>query len=513
MDWTLPPHVALIASVVVSFLLAALWMARPRLPERAVWLGTNGSALQLAREHVGGFMLLAFGTYALNQVLRLLILLERCGLQRLVGSILIVENEAQLRQQFAEAVPPCYRDRIVYGFSENFSGGYANAPVADVLASSRQWGSAIEAAAEQCIDLHLRRNASRSPGVVLAFWSLGGQAVLGLPASVKIAERFAQTLMVGFTSLPVHQCLRDHLAELKVPYERSGVYGWVISDNLSPNPDLLDTGMVAFIEAMADAALAAERSPMPNNALRLALRKKGSVLVYQVALGQVVAFPSGPFFWRRFFVHEQPLFEQLVQQLQMLEEDRGLWSLTDLPIGETGAATFDILLTGVGHQDLARAATAVTQGRELQARLSAALAMPLRASPAADEANEISRPGRRLPGFGSANYETLFASLAAPVAEARRAVCPVLGVRLACLRDTPGLLDDIVKAPHERRPRAGGMPAPMPAAPLAAHLAGPAAASPASEGPTPHDDAAVSQDASPKRRGEAPAAPGPASQG
>lgn len=72
------------------------------LPAGAASIATDGADRQLQeREHlVGGYLLVSVGTFGLNQLERLLKLLDLCGLERLVGSILVIENDVQLRAKF-----------------------------------------------------------------------------------------------------------------------------------------------------------------------------------------------------------------------------------------------------------------------------------------------------------------------------------------------------------------------------------------------------------------------------
>src|SRR5207248_2336778 len=88
------------------------------LPAGAVPLATPSSMAPLRSQLIGALMLVAVGTYGLKQTQRLLVLLHACHLDALVGSILIVENDAQSRADFHTRLPAVYHDRVVYGFSE-----------------------------------------------------------------------------------------------------------------------------------------------------------------------------------------------------------------------------------------------------------------------------------------------------------------------------------------------------------------------------------------------------------
>src|SRR3712207_7281329 len=60
---------------------------------------------------------------------RSLMLLYLCGLEKIVGSILLVEHNASLREKFKDRVHQCFHDRIVYGLdrkSTRLNSSHAN---------------------------------------------------------------------------------------------------------------------------------------------------------------------------------------------------------------------------------------------------------------------------------------------------------------------------------------------------------------------------------------------------
>ncbi len=412
-----------------------------RLPDGAVIISTEGLSSALGRDLVGGLMLVAIGTFGVNQALRFLTLLAQCGLERLVGSVLIVEHDAQIRRQFRSNVPPLFADgRVVYGCSAAFAGGFANQPIDRVMDCIEIWGEPIEQAARTVIDVHLRRNESRSPSEVLVFQSLGGQAPAGVPAVATIRERFEESLTVCFTALPKHTRLRERWGDIKSAYESYGCWGWVLTDNLGADPVTADYGMVAVPLALSSATHSSDQSARLNNTLALALTQEpGAVLVYQVVADSVVGLPfrpdpSAP--PTAYYTYRQPLTERTTKGLRKLRDGRGIWS-ADLPVGEKDAATFDIVLTSIGSADLTAVEDAVTVGSALRVKY-------------APHIKGRSVGAEQLYSANRENYERIFASITTTV-DPVRPICPIVLVRLVAVTDGASIVPEIVKVPRERR--------------------------------------------------------------
>jgi hypothetical protein len=424
-------------TLVLLLLVAVLawrWMARQRpLPEGARPVSTEAERKTLSQSVIGAFMLVAIGTYGANQLRRLLTLLAACGLEGLVGSILVIENDAQLRLGFHQRIPAVFHDRLVYGYSDALAGGLGGRDIDWALGTIDRWGPPLVRATTEVIDRHLRLNPNRSPSNILFFASLGGHAPLGLPVLQRLHQQFDESMVMAFTSLPRHDELRKRYPELKAEYEKRGVFGWVLSDNLNRDPVTVDYGMVATVVALAEAALHADSPTQPNNAFTLALtREPGAILVYSVVATSVVGFrhPSAPGRPPRYYVFHQPVVEQVLKQLRSLEEGRGIWSVPEAPIGEDGTSTFDIVMVSLYPDDLKNVQDDVTTGRKLRAETLAVTGN------GAQQASSMM--------LGRPNYETLFASIATRI-DPLKPTCPVVAVRLAAVRDgariVPGLVN------------------------------------------------------------------------
>lgn len=439
--------VGLSVTIVLGLAMGALFRRRARMSKGQPALSvsdpcevyTKGAPMAMREDLIGAFMLVAIGTFGVNQVQRLLNLLHLCHLERLVGSVLVIENDAQLREQFRHRVPVVYQDRIVLGYSEAYAGGMANRSPAAVMQHVRIWGQPIVKAAVEAADRQRRGvpgRPGRAPGNIFAFVSLGGQAAVGLPAMHVLHEQFAEVMTLGFTALPDHKRLRDHYGLLKEAYEQRGVHGWVLADNLGPDPTTADYGMIATVVALADAALHADQATQPNNTFSLALgEERGGVLVYQLVADHIVAHPHpvGSPAAPGYYVSKRLVVEAMIKGLERIEAGQGLWS-AELPVGAAGVSTFDIVMAAVNHDDLLDIRDEVAASMEMN---------PAGYSGPPNGAHQGTAPKRR------ANYGRSFASIVT-VADPQKPLCPVVVLRLAAVQREAELMSEIVKIPGER---------------------------------------------------------------
>src|SRR5262249_40859413 len=86
-------------------------IAEARLDTGRVLLYTQGLPRTLANDLVGYFMLVAVGSFGVNQTVRFLTLIYQCGLENLVGSVFIIEHNASVRQKVYERTPPIFHER------------------------------------------------------------------------------------------------------------------------------------------------------------------------------------------------------------------------------------------------------------------------------------------------------------------------------------------------------------------------------------------------------------------
>jgi hypothetical protein len=412
------PLLAVLALLALAALAAWRWMAgrRRALPEGAAWRWMAGRRRALPEDAAplrlpqtphrpatgaGGLMLVGSGTFGAMEAQRLLTVLAASGLERLVGSVLIIENDADVLATFRQQTPAIYADRIVYAATGAFAKGMSSQPIAAVQDQAELWQLPVEAAAERVADLHQRRNgAAAAPGLILVSVAGGGHAPLAIPAVAALHRRFPQVVMLGSTVLPAYTRLRERFAELKPRYEAAGVRGWLLADNLIPDQTTADHGRAALLAGLAEAAQRADQPAALNNALLNALPEApGGIALFQTAVMELPAYPAGgrdP----RYYTWRQPLVDTLLRARRALAAGDGRWSV-DAPVRAARSITLDLLVTNV-------APAALTEvGDQVRTSLLTAL------------------PGRQWP----ADYDLQLASLALPLDPARP-ICQVMGIRL-----------------------------------------------------------------------------------
>ncbi|MGD9890080.1 MAG: hypothetical protein AB7R89_03490 [Dehalococcoidia bacterium] len=390
---------------------------------------------------------IAVGTYGLNRTLASLKLLATAGLDPLVGVVLAVETDTVVRAAFAAALPVVYRDRVVYGAVEDYTG-FANRPIAQSLDQADEWAAPIARATEEAIDRYLRRSLSQAPALVWLDLSLGGQLPTGLVVLAALADRFERgtTLFAASTGLPRHRRLRDRWRAVKPRCDRY-LAGWLLIDNLGADPTTSDSALALLIAGQLAAGLTEERPTALINLLALALSEQpGGVLILQ-SIDRTLpafAFQPDPIQPPIYYVHRRPLVVQVQRTLRALDVGRGVWS-ADLPVAEADTSLFDLILVPLTPAALQAVRDDVAAGHEVrQVLLGDGAATALAALP-------VRQPDRDL----------AFGSLPA-VIDPQRPLCRVIGLRITAVRDGAALVAEIVKPPAQRRWHGTRMPRPAP---------------------------------------------------
>lgn len=417
-------------------------LAAVKLPEDGVFIANRATRRQLRRALKGTYLIAGVGTYGMEAVLKLLLVLWQTGLEGIVGSVLIVENAETLRELFALKVPEVFADRIVYGFSKDYTEAFENRPVEESLECVDFWGVPIRRATEKAIDQHLRRNASGTPEIWL-FVSEGGQVVLSVPVTETLNAKWPEARIVGFTALPVDTALRKNFEWVKPQLEARGLYGWVGLDNLSANPSTLDWALVALLVVLAQGGLYEGQSLRAGNGFTLVFGDKpGAIAIYQVVADAVVGYPLAPDGSDAlgFYVFKGVLVSSIRRALRRIARNQGLWSI-DLPVGDRSVTTVDAVITSVVPDELREIQETVNEGRELRKQTLA-----------------VSRngSGSKEDYYGEENYHTVFGAVGIAI-DTPQPVCPVVVVRLTrVLGGGRHLVKEIIKPPKQRQLRRAG---------------------------------------------------------
>jgi hypothetical protein len=408
-------------------------IAAARLHDEQVQVSTAGRAKNVGSGLIGSLMLIGTGTYGMNMLVRVLVLLYLCGLDRLVGSILLIEHDTDLRNRFRNRIPTIFHDRIVYGFSPTWSGGFANKSVTYVRERIENWGGPLRQAADQVADLHQRRTRG-VPGQIIFFWSEGGQAPVALPVLEFLRKKFSEVQIVGMTSLPKEERNRQKFVELKPDYDRY-VDGWVVSDRTVPGWETADYCMATLIVAPADAQLRDDVTTQFKNMLSLAFtEERGSVLALQFVHEVLPAFEwivEGELLG--YFIDKYRVVEVVQNALREIEQGNGMNSVR-VAMGEPGTSVYDIVMCPLGYDerhlrdDMQGLSDAINEGYELR----------------------LTNPQARLPGmfYGLVNHELKFGSVAEAMQQ-NHPIFRVVAMRLAAIKDGHKIAEELVKVPDE----------------------------------------------------------------
>lgn len=382
------------------------------LPEGALSIGVPSTG-PVSVDRSGRIMLVLSGTFAENLGSNLLALLARCGLDRSIGSVLLIELDVRRRDHFMAGVPACYHDRIVTASFAGLAGGLANRPPEEVAALIDRWGGPVIAGAERVCEVHQRFNRGEEPALILTFISQGGQAILGTRALTVITRAFPLAQAFGFTALPTDDILRERVMDVLDSYRAVGVRGFVVADNLV---DELrnDFGMIGAIVGFASAAENADAAVEQNNAwYRLYANAPGNLVSFSTYARNLPGFlfqphPDMP---PRFFVYKDSVVSAFLTGLEEVRHRGAAIAGANLSAMVPKTTSFDLVLAAVVPEDLKQDEDAIILARQLK--------------------EEDLR-----------NRQLVVASIATEI-DPERPLCPVAVVSLRALADGPALLRQI----------------------------------------------------------------------
>lgn len=371
-------------------------------------------------DHTGRTMFILNGSFAEGVGTDALTLLYGCGMDGMVGSILLIEADRRRRQRFKEGIPQVYYDRLVEVDFPGITGGFGNADPEAVLAKIGRWGPAVTKKAEAVCELHQRLHHGDEAALGLVFVSEGGSAVIGTKAVETIGRIFKQMKFYGFTALPVDDRLTSRTKRIVHEYQEVGVQGFVVSSNLFDEVRN-DFGMVASIVGFASASETADASVEQNNAWYLLFDEApGGLVSYSTFVRYIPGYrlpPTHPAVRPRYYVYGESVLSTLHTGFEEVYRPEyhalGLSRNGSVPF----TSRFDIGLAAVEpaalklHED------------ELAAAQVAA-------------------------GISKRNYHRLVAPIATQV-DPQRILCPVGVVSLQALLHPGETLDELVKPPLE----------------------------------------------------------------
>jgi hypothetical protein len=406
-------------------------IAESHIPEGTVYVCQGGIPHRKGLHLPGSVTVELVGTPGANRGLQFLIRLDQAGLADIVGSGLVIESDDLQRERFENSLPRVYRDRFVYARLDQYTGGFANKPVADVQQSIGHWGVAVAEATRETVLLHQRRNGAR-PGEVLLFTTLGGHTYPGVIVARTTHALLPAAQLVACLDLPDDEPQRDDFLTVKGQYEDSGVFGWIMSDALEYRSASSDTALADLLVGLYAATLQSDKSPRLNNVItRVLPEQQGGMALYQFLYSQVVAHPFQPHesVPVSYYVSMAQVTDELKTLIDYMEQGKGFPSLR-VPTGEERRATYDLVLAAINPADMLTAADYIEEARRLEASVLIG-------------ANHTAL-------FQQPNYHTLYASYT-PHSDAAEPFCQVAVIRLRAVHDGKRNLPEIVKAPDRRR--------------------------------------------------------------
>lgn len=398
------------------------------IPEGLVAVQTGPLTRKAGRVFEGTLMLTAAGTPSLKRQLDTLVLLERAGLADLVGSILAYECTSSSLNDFANALPVVYQDRIVYASSRNFPNGFGNKPPEWVEGKIVLWGVELEEAVKTVVSLHDKRTG-RKPGEIISFVSLGGHAFPGVAMTQKLHDSMPETQIVGVINLPRKTTQREYFLKLKERYEKAGVEAWLVSDQMQPDWVTQDSVVGAIFASLAAAALGSDGAPAINNVIANAagVGTVGNMVRFTFRYTDVVAHPyqvdtDGTL---RYFVSQERVESELLKVIAEIERGEGEVGL-DVPGKKTDVHIYDIVALQLDVRIARDIRDNVERARDLEDSQLA----------------HLERPHRH----PSVDYETIYSSWSLPIDKAHPR-CRILVTRL---HQIDASLDVVVAAPSDR---------------------------------------------------------------
>jgi hypothetical protein len=405
------------------------------IPEHLKLVQTGNLERRAGLKFEGTMMLVAAGTPSLKRLLDTLILLDRAGLEDMVGSILAYECTNSSRADFLNRLPLVFRDRVVIGVARDFPNGFGNQPPDWVERRVGLWGVELENAVKAAVKLHEERNKG-SLGQIIDFISLGGHVFPGVFMTQELNRLLPQSQIVGVVNLPRKTTQRRYFTTLKERYEHAGVVAWLVSDQMEPDWVTQDSVVGSLLATLCTASLSSDNGVAINNVITNAagVGNIGGMVRFTYHYTDVVAHPyqvdtAGNV---RYYVSQELVESELRKVIGEIESGQGAVSIDvpvqqhDVPVQQHDVHIHDIAAVQLDPQVTRNIRDAIERARDLEDR----------------KLSHLDRPHRH----PTVDYETIYSPWSLPI-DPKHPRCRILVVRLQAI-DAP--LDLIVAAPAQR---------------------------------------------------------------
>jgi hypothetical protein len=334
------------------------------IPESCVYVQEGPLPMPPGLVITGTTMLAGNGSVGCMRVVDSLISLARIGAQASVGSIILHECDARIRERIDARIPSIYRDRLIFAFAPDFSDGFGNRPPEEVERIYGRWSVPLKEAVERVAKLHEERNGAK-PGHIGAFTSMGGHAFPGVTLTQELHDHFPDARILGVVNLPRKEDQRDYFLTLKQRYEE-GINGWLVGDRMEKDNVTQDTVISDILAGLEAASIASDGSIGLNNIVTgTAGFEGGGVARYEYLYGEVVAhrFQPDPNQPPSYYIHRQQIISEVRNLIEKIECGRGAVSL-DMPVATDKRQTYDLVLCAVAPKDLLGIRDYVERARE-----------------------------------------------------------------------------------------------------------------------------------------------------
>lgn len=297
--------------------------ARP-LPDGTAEACTNSDSLPGVISGSGSLMLVGYGSFGANLVLSVLTATHRSGLERAIGSILLIEFDQDVQLDFGNRLPDVFKNRLVVTEAAALAGGFGNRPISEVEGLAPHWTRRVIRAAEDVIDRHRRLSPrSAEPAQVICFTSPGPTGYTGHVATKRLSQEFPVSQFIGLMAYSHVDRMRGQIKEVIDSHLRAGMHGFVVADNLrdleSPDriPELNDFAMLCTVLALLTSTRRAAIGASGNNLFRQLIPEQGGLASFRASISTL---PAHPYTGNRYYVHREAVTDLVIRQLARIND-------------------------------------------------------------------------------------------------------------------------------------------------------------------------------------------------
>lgn len=382
------------------------------LPEGVAEACTSSQSLPGVFAGSGSLMLVGYGSFGANLVLSVLTAIHRSGLERAIGSILLIEFDQDVQLDFNNRLPDVFKSRLVMTEAAALAGGFGNRPIVEVEGLAPHWTRRVIRASEEIIDRHRRLSpGSAEPAQVICFTSPGPTGYTGHVATRRLRQEFPVSQFIGLMAYSHVDRMRGQIKEVIESHLAAGMHGFVVADNLrdfeSPDrvPELNDFAMLCTILALLTSTKRAAIGTSGNNLFRQLIPEKGGLASFRVSLSTL---PAYSYAGNRHYVHREAVIDLVIRQLAKIDD---VSPAVSARLGHDSTMRYDVVVTPIVPEHLRQIDTEIR------------------------ESIDVATAPRR-------NTELRFSPVAMPISDTKP-TCPIAVLSLQALTEPWAHLNDV----------------------------------------------------------------------